>query len=170
MKLMCQEDGYWKSDDGRVEIIHDHSFETECEEPHPVRMLRSSIDPNTPWGARILQAERFSVRGERGGKYISYLCPGGEVHFYSMWTVNVDGEWTPDVYEKFTQARRVAEDLVGPMTLGRRPRVEAPPAVVIVSERERDFDPATGIASWRACGHRAELDINECCYTCHQPV
>jgi len=31
-------------------------------------------------------------------------------------------------------------------------------------------DPVTGIGHWKACGHRSELDINEHCYTCHQPV
>lgn len=27
-----------------------------------------------------------------------------------------------------------------------------------------------GVAVWDSCGHRAELDIDEHCYTCHRPV
>ena len=154
-KLISQGPGHWESEDDRVLITLDETFETECDAPHPVRLSLNTLDSFSDWFKRGILA-----RGTVKGKYVTYQCEGNETHHYSQWTVRVDDEWTHDVYDTFAQARAAAERLVGPTVLVRR---KAAPKT-----RETTINPVTGAATWVACGHRAELDINEDCYTCHQ--
>jgi hypothetical protein len=119
-KLIPLGPGQWQSDDGRVEITLDHTFETECDEPHPVRYSMKTIETQFSGWFRESLLQRGTIRNG----YLTYQCEGNESHWYAMWTVQVDGEWTPDVYEKFADARAAAEKIVGPMKLGRRPLAE----------------------------------------------
>lgn len=103
----------WRSDDGRVEIYLDETFQTECEEPHPVRVR---VDTTL----LVIPAEAKRSYGRRGVEYASWHCYGGEEHYYSQWTVQIDGDWTDDVYDTFAQARGVVEKIVGKTKLGKR--------------------------------------------------
>jgi hypothetical protein len=174
MRLLSEGDGHWKSEDGRVAIHRDSTFETECElAPHPVRLGRAEYAWYRGLDAwdkehRVEPYEkRMALReGKRG-----YLCPGGETHYYTMWTVEVDGEWTDTVHDSFAEARGAVEENLGVTTVlvpKRKPK----------SEPEEKWEPApagtfatvidtAGRATWVGCGHPAERDINDHCYICH---
>lgn len=116
MKLECIEPGHWRSEDGRVEITLDDTYETECDTPHPVRMKLSKLT------AEQIKRLPFGHSIKRG--CATWLCPGGEIHYYSMWTAQVDGEWTRESYDTFGAARGAVEEIVGPTTLKRRKKAE----------------------------------------------
>ena len=161
IRITKQEEGLWKSEDGRVMISLDETFETECDDAHPVRMRLDKF----PHLKRPLDAKITNRLTKKDGwvQYISYLCPGCALHYYSQWTVEVDGEWTDDVYDTFEQAMGAAERHTGARIVASRTRK---PKVEMV--RATEIHPVTGAATWVACGHRAEMDINEDCYTCHR--
>lgn len=168
MRLISQGAGHYISENKRVEVILDSSFETECDEPHPVRMRTDQMSGYSDWyREKLLRRGKISLTHtkKRGWvEYLSYYCEGNETHFYSMWVVVIDGERTDDVYDRFQEALGVIEKQTGETVSISRPRKPKAP------ERERTYDPQTGAASWAKCGHRAELDIDENCYTCHEAV
>jgi GrpB-like predicted nucleotidyltransferase (UPF0157 family) len=116
LRLIPDGPGEWHSEDGRVRIFHDHTFETECDEPHPVRMSMKTVETQFSGWFR----DQLLARGRVRNGYLTYHCEGNESHWYAMWTVEIDGEWTDDVYDTFRQARAVVEDKVGPTKLARR--------------------------------------------------
>lgn len=132
-KLECIASGHWRSEDGHVEITLDDSYETECEASHPVRMKLSKLTPE--------QIKRLPFGHSIRGGYATWVCPGGEIHFYSMWTAQVDGEWTSESYNTFAEARGAVEEIVGPTKLGRRhaepvaaPEPELTPEAILQDE------------------------------------
>jgi hypothetical protein len=100
------DDGHWRDQGGRVDISLDPTFETECNAPHPVRMLTKNMTRHHHLAAQ-------SNGGRTRGRHTSWQCPGGETHFYSQWTAMLDGDWTPDVYDTLAQARADIERITG---------------------------------------------------------
>lgn len=160
LKLYSKGSGHYESEDGRVVVTLDDTFETFCEGPHPVRYRLDRLS-EVEKRELPLDAKR-TTRRTKGGwvEYVSYECLGDASHYYSMWTVSVDGEWTENVYETLGEALSVVEDATGTKVKRVRRKVKR--------ERVREFDAVTGAATWKRCGHRAELDVNEDCYTCHE--
>lgn len=118
--------GEYASADGRIRIIHDPTFQTYCDGEHPVRMRVDRLPlVYSDQGVReMMNRGRIRSKWSRSeGRYVEYLtyqCPGDEMHFYAMWTVEIAGEWTDDVYDTFSQARGAAEAAVGPLKVTRR--------------------------------------------------
>jgi len=136
--LVSNGPGEYRSTDGRVEISLDPTFQTWCdnEHTHPVRLRVDKM--HYAYSDRGIEemkrrgkiTSKWSKSEGRYVQYLTYQCEGGEEHFYSMWTVEVDGEWTDDVYETFAAARLAAEKVVGPMKVVRpRKPVEVEPVV-----------------------------------------
>jgi len=157
MKLIAKEPGLWETEDGRARIILDDTFESECdvEHSHPVRMRRDQFDRYPDWMKDKTMGVLFG--GREHGRYVSWLCPGGEIHNYSQWTVQVDGEWTEDVYDTFRQARAALEAIIGKVTLSRLRRERATPSQFLIGDTPH----------FEYCGHRVEYDIDGNCYECH---
>lgn len=179
-KLINRGPGDWvlegePEDNPQTFMYLDPTFTTECdpEHPHPMKLRTDSLSKwYTDGGADYIRRMKMSgakliqkhTKSEGWVEYLTWVCPGGEEHHYSMWTVRVEGGWTEDVYETFDAARVALEEALGQkvtLSVSRKPKRVA---------RETVLDPVTGAAKWKACGHRAELDINEQCYTCHQDV
>jgi hypothetical protein len=108
-RLISHGSGHYETGDGRGLVVLDDTFQTECDEPHPVRMRRDSISRYSDWYQRELLARNRS----RNPNWITFQCEGNEQHYYSQWAVQVDGEWTHDVYDSFAQARQVLEETLG---------------------------------------------------------
>jgi hypothetical protein len=164
IRITKQGEGHWADANGRVEFHHDHTFETECDAPHPVRVTEATFKGYSDWFQRSI------FNPSRKGGYVSWMCDGGEIHHYSQWTIQIDGEWVGNTkidgcYDTLTQAIGAIEQYMG-WTIIRTPTRRKP----VQTERATRIDERTGAATWVACGHRSELDINEHCYTCHQPV
>lgn len=178
-RLINTSRGSWKlegepDENPRTFMYLDPTFTTECDEPHPVKMR---VDTLGDWytergiadyvkdillsGGKKIQKH---TKSEGWVEYLTWLCPGHEEHHYSQWTVMVESDWTENVYDTFGEARQALEEALGEKVKLSVPR--KPKRIV----RETVIDPATGAATWKACGHRAELDINEQCYTCHGDV
>ena len=68
---------------GPWRIEADHENESECEEPHPVRVGRTSRHYRNECRERTDAIDE----GKPG-----YLCPGGETHFYTTWVLMNGGE------------------------------------------------------------------------------
>lgn len=176
MRLISEGNQRYVSEDGRVMVELDSTFETECDEPHPVRMrmdaLRAAYSRDEH-GQRAFDKfvhntkvfggrEITKLTKEGWVTYLTWHCDGGEVHNYSMWTSQVDNEWTDIVTDKFNETVGELEKLLGEeikVVHPRKPKAKVR-ETVIVNDRAR----------WAACGHPAELDINEQCYVCHQDV
>jgi GNAT superfamily N-acetyltransferase len=115
-KLISQGPGHYETGDGRGFISLDETFETECDDPHPMKLSkvdRAEFAAMDDHAKRMLSRSNYArydalARGKKG-----YLCPGHSEHYYSQWTVRVDGEWTHDVYDSFSQARQVLEEELG---------------------------------------------------------
>lgn len=139
IRLISQGNQHYVSEDGRVEVILDPTFETECDEPHPVKMrldaLRAQYSSDD-YGQRAFDKFVENVTLFEGGRvftkrtkegyveYISWHCPGGEVHHYSMWTSRVDGEWTDVVTYNFSETVGSLEKLLSEkITVVNRKRV-----------------------------------------------
>lgn len=170
IRLVCLDRGQWVSDDfvddpddprarpylSRVLITLDDTFETECDEPHPVKIRVD--DPNASYMVSEARKSGATVHTKQGRtkagwvNYYTWQCPGSCPHFYSQWTVSIDGDWTDDVYDTFSEARGVVEAIVGKTVLVRR----KPEPVVPASPSECP-----------SCGNRWEFDINGGCYHCH---
>ena len=173
IKLINQGDQEYISEDGRIRVVLDRTFETECDGEHPVKMrldeyTRYYTTPEAAQAAvdKMIMFSGAKVIGKRTKEgwvqYITWQCRGGESHYYSQWTSEVDSDWTEIVTDTLTETVGSLEKLLDArIILGRKAKVPM--------ERKRVLDPVTGSATWAACGHRAELDINEDCYTCHQP-
>ena len=79
---ISQGDKKWVTEDGAFSIEWDDTFETECDDAHPVKLsqrLRDEIRA-TP-GLFPYEAKMAVEEGRKG-----YLCPGCEVHHYGLWT------------------------------------------------------------------------------------
>lgn len=63
----------------RWKVERDDENETECEAAHPVRLGRNARPYNNDQGSERTRAIEAGRKG--------YLCPGGELHFYSTWVV-----------------------------------------------------------------------------------
>ncbi len=150
-------------------ITRDDTYETWCDDvPHPMKLSKADWAEwrtMSDWDKTQLSRtnwERYSahVNRKRG-----YLCPGNSEHSYSMWTVQVAGEWLHDgAFDKFAHAVAALEDALGEkvkLSIPRKPKR---------TPRETVINETTGAATWTVCGHRAEMDINEDCYTCHGAV
>lgn len=128
--LVSKGDGLWELEgDPNTFISRDDTFQTECDDPHPMRFSKQEI---RDWHAlspferdrRFSHEYNWAMRNDKRG----YMCPGGELHYYSMWTVMINGDWTEDMGETFAQARAVLEDAIGKVTL-KRQRKEPEPEV-----------------------------------------
>lgn len=122
IELRCVSPGHWESPDGRVLISLDPTFETECDEPHPVKFSRAERDEF----ASMTSEQRARLQRRDGDRYWALVegkkgcyCHGGEVHYYSQWTARIDGTWTENVYDTFAEARQDVEAQVGQMRLVR---------------------------------------------------
>ena len=175
IRIEKQDADFWKSQDGRVAIYHDHTFETECDGPHPVKqrldVIRRRFATDADFQRYIDKMKRsegakvIARRTKSDGwvEYLTWQCYGGEIHNYSQYTAEVDGDWTDDVYDTLTGAMSAVARVTGARVVNGRP---AKPR----TERATAVNELTGAAVWVACGHRAELDVNEDCYTCHNSV
>lgn len=107
MKLVRDAPGSYHTPDGKYEVLLVSDYETECEDPHPVRMRRDSIASYSGWFQRQLLDRNVS----RDSRYITYQCWGGETHFYSRWTVGIAGSGDyapgtgPDGFDTLADAR-----------------------------------------------------------------
>ena len=127
--------------DGRGHIELDGTFETECDDAHPMKL--SQVDREA--FAKLSDFDKQRLSRENWPKYVAlrdrkkgYLCPGGEMHYYSQWTVQVDGEWTDDVYDTFSQAKAALEAGLGhPVTVQRRRK--PPPEPTALSPEDEHF-------------------------------
>lgn len=63
----------------RYVIERDDENETECDNPHPVRLSRNAQPYNNDEGSDRTLAIQAGHKG--------YLCPGSQLHFYSTWVV-----------------------------------------------------------------------------------
>lgn len=168
MKLISQGDRRYVSEDERVVVEFQGGFVTECDAPHPVRVLASEFETWAEYYKRGLR----SFGATQKGKYVTWLCPGIQEHTYSMWCVSIDGDWTENVYYRFEEALGEVEASVGEKVIAGRLR--KPKSVETYPERPANpkvkIDSVTGTASWVTCGHHAEFDIDFNCYSCHRPV
>lgn len=124
MKLFSKGDQHYESEDGRVVVTLDPTFETECDldTPHPMRMKATAFEAFAPHYRQHLA----SLGAQRKGNNYVWHCPGGESHWYSLWTVQIDGEWTDDSYDTFKEALGVVEAKVGERVTVARRRKEKP--------------------------------------------
>ena len=125
--------------DGRGHIELDDTFETECDDAHPVKFSQADREQY----AKLSDFDKTRLSRENWPKYVAlrdrkkgYLCPGGEPHYYSQWTVQVDGDWTEDVYDTFAQAKAVLEDRLGHKLTIQRQRKPKPEPVKLSPEDE----------------------------------
>ena len=125
---------------------------------------RGDVQSYAEWFQRSIHGAKHK------GGYVSWLCDGGEIHHYSQWTCMVDGDWVGNTvidgcWDTLTQGVNAVAKWMG-VEIIRTPTRRQP----VQTERATRIDETTGAATWVACGHRAEMDINEDCYTCHQSV
>lgn len=109
--LLRQEDGSYRTEDGRYELREDYDFETECEEAHPVK-LTAGLIKNIQERPHLYPHEAdWAVQHRKKG----YLCPGGCMHFYGGWVVwdleRNDWKSGPTPYPSLKEA--VRQELVG---------------------------------------------------------
>lgn len=183
-RLISKGDGYWvlegtEGQPGQTDgtaIQRDDTFQTECDDPHPVRISRerrAEWQGMSDWDKQQLSrtnwAEYWALQNGKRGWY----CEGGEEHFYTQWTVRIDGEWTEEVCDSFAEARQVLEGYIGKVKLS-RPAKPKQPSWQEQTQQVLDAAAVTyapsGRRSWAACGHPAELDIDNHCYVCHEAV
>lgn len=165
-KLISKGDSRYEVDEFTF-IDLDETFTTDCDDPHPhkERVDRIRARYTDPAAADRYIASLYNHKiitkhtSEGWVQYVTYLCPGGEQHNYSQWVVSVNGDWTEDVYDTFTQARGALEAIIGPTTLVRQKKQPKQPEII--------EDPNTGRRRWAKCGHPAEFDIDRNCYVCH---
>lgn len=134
-KLVSKGDGLYEleGDEQNTYIALDTTYETECDDPHPARVRADGLSERE---REDLIRGGAKVTYRNGVEYVSYYCWGHETHYYSMWTVMVNGDWTDDVYETFAQARAVLEREIGPVVLA-RPR-RTPPPVVLTDDEQHE--------------------------------
>lgn len=107
VRFIRQDDGSWEDEDGRYVIAYDDTFESECDDEHPMKISKSmrerfyadtQWEQDHSWPFYIRDAIRNGRRG--------YLCPGCEPHNYGLWVAgekgNVDEVISRD--EKLTDA------------------------------------------------------------------
>lgn len=198
MRLHHRGDGIWETDelaDGRHPIVfisRDDTFETECDNdhPHPVKIRVDTLTEAARNAERenarkiaygdVKEIQRVTKHG--WATYLTYQCPGGELHYYSQWTVQIWGEWLGDdgVHDTLGSAIQAAQDALGGVklirTVERKPKTTPVEQLVYSSDEFKTWSNSlsrtivNGRSSWTACGHPAELDIDNHCYTCHQRV
>lgn len=157
--LVSQGPGHYEAgtegEDDHVLVLLDPTFETECDEPHPVKMrkdaLRASYS-NDSYGQQAFDKFLNNAKLFHGGRefsrqtkegwvtYVSWMCDGGETHYYSMWTVQIAGEWTENVYDTFGEALSAVEEATGQKVKVSRPRK---PKVLPLSAPHEDDDERT---------------------------
>lgn len=124
MYLVSRGPGHYEleGDPNGTFIMLDHTFQTECDEPHPCKMRVDDLaNFYTDGGEKFCRGKRRFFKKTKAGvvEYVSWYCDGGEEHHYSQWVVMVDGDWTENVYDTFAEARSVLEAAIGKVTLKR---------------------------------------------------
>jgi hypothetical protein len=86
IKFKRESAGMYVTEDGRASVEYVDNYETECDEPHPVRMRVDRLDRFSDWYRnRLLHMPGAKRRWRNGVEYLSYQCPGNESHFYGRW-------------------------------------------------------------------------------------
>lgn len=81
----------WETEDGKWAVEYVDDFETECMEPHPVKITKQMRDSynHTPvhsrgrWPSALRDAIELGKRG--------YYCEGNDVHYYGLWVAGHAG-------------------------------------------------------------------------------
>ena len=130
----------YETGDGRGRIVLDPTYETWCDDPHPMKFTREERDA---WKAlssfereqrrRNMPYEKYRALdyGKKG-----YLCPGGEEHHYSQWVPEIEGERLEDVHDTFGKAKAALEAALGYKLTLQRQRKPKPEPVVLSPEDE----------------------------------
>ena len=130
----------YETGDGRGRIVLDPTYETWCDDPHPMKFTREERDA---WKAlssfereqrrRNMPYEKYRALdyGKKG-----YLCPGGEEHHYSQWVPEIEGERLEDVHDTFGKAKAALEAALGHKLTLQRQRKPKPEPVVLSPEDE----------------------------------
>lgn len=96
MRLKREHPGFYVTEDGLYEVQFVDDYETECDEPHPVKVRADT--PGAEFQANEARRagcnlKRKTKRTKKGYvEYLTWQCPGGLTHFYSRWTVGLAGE------------------------------------------------------------------------------
>ena len=121
----------YETGDGRGRIVLDPTYETWCDDPHPMKFSREEREAFRAMNADERERFRRSVPYDKyqalmyGKK--GYQCPGGEEHNYSQWVPELDGERMHDVYDTFGQAKKALEEKLGyKLRVQRQPSKPAP--------------------------------------------
>lgn len=86
MKIKRDSPGNYYTDDGRFEINLVDDYETECDDPHPVRLRVDTMTHYSDWFKKSLMS-KGTIKWKKGVEYLCYYCEGNETHFYSRWIV-----------------------------------------------------------------------------------
>lgn len=84
------------------EIHRDDDNQTWCENPHPVRLGRNAQHHREECNER-----RWAI--DTGAK--GYLCPGGEIHFYTCWFLMRGEEQYDDFFMNYREAKLCRDTL-----------------------------------------------------------
>lgn len=93
--------GFYVTPDGRFEVVKVDDFETECDEPHPVKLPREKWHTAGDYDSRGRWVEKLKK---------GYHCEGGGTHFYVAWHIwdTVGGDYAtgtgPGAFDTFGDA------------------------------------------------------------------